>query len=285
MRKLHLVIIDPQNSFCKEVPADQQAVLHDGELCVPNAWDDMVRLASMIDRVGNKFADIHVTLDSHQLLHIANTVFWKNDQGKNPAPFTSIYLDGDKIVGKDLSGNVEPLTTILPSLYNRAKEYIKSLDKGGKYQLTAWPPHCIVGSVGAAVVAPLFESLLRWSLHNYSTIDWVTKGSNPFSEHYGAVAAEVPDPNDPSTQLNTDFIKTLNEADEVVFAGEALSHCLKTTCEQICDSFADDSFIKKCVLLTDASSPVPFFEQNAKDFVDNMVKRGMRLSTTVDYLS
>jgi hypothetical protein len=44
----------------------------------------------------------------------------------------------------------------------------------------------------------------------------VTKGSNMFTEHY-AVFADVPDPKDPSTQLNTPFIE---EADVIIFSGE-----------------------------------------------------------------
>jgi hypothetical protein len=42
--------------------------------------------------------------------------------------------------------------------------------------------------------------------------------------------------------------------------------------------------IRKLVLLTDASSSVTGFEQLGTDFVNEMVKRGMRLSTTAEFL-
>lgn len=281
MRKLHLVVIDPQNSFCKEVPADQQQVLHDGELCVPGAWDDMVRLAAMVDRIGDKLVDVHVTLDSHQLLHIAHPVFFKDDAGNQPGPFTIMTAKAGKIEGSD----GKTYTTMLPSLHTKVLKYLEALESSGRYPHCIWPPHCLIGSPGHSVVAPLMDSLLKWSQRRYATINFVTKGSNPYTEHFGCVRAEVPDANDPGTQLNTDFLRVLNDADEILISGEALSHCVCHSFKDMANEFADDSFIKKCVLLTNASSPVPGFETQANDFISEMTGRGMKLSTTIDYLS
>ena len=58
---IQLLIIDPQNDFCDPK----------GSLFVPGADGDMTRLATMIDRISPKLADIHVTLDSHHLVDIA----------------------------------------------------------------------------------------------------------------------------------------------------------------------------------------------------------------------
>jgi nicotinamidase-related amidase len=74
------------------------------------------------------------------------------------------------------------------------------------------------------------------------------------------------------------------EGDEILLAGEAGSHCLANTVSDMADSFGDDSFISKCVLLTDGTSPVPGFDQLQTDFVAKMTKRGMKTITTVDYL-
>lgn len=279
-RSIHLVVIDPQNSFCKAVPADQQQVLHDGELCVPGAWDDMERLAKMVDRIGNKLVDIHVTLDSHQYLHIAHPVFFKDENGNKPNPFTAMSAVKGNIVGSD----GKTYTTMLPSLHTKVLNYLQALEAGKRYPHVIWPPHCLIGTVGHAVVAPLQDALLRWSQSRYATVNYVTKGSNPYTEHFGCVRAEVPDPNDPGTQLNTDFLRMLNDADEILVSGEALSHCVCHSFRDMANEFADDSFIKKCVLLTDASSPVPGFETQAQDFVTEMTLRGMKLSTTIDYL-
>ena len=114
-------------------------------------------------------------------------------------------------------------------------------------------------------------------------VDFVAKGSNIYTEHYSAVQAEVPDPSDPGTQINIGLIQTLDEADVIAIAGEAGSHCLANTVRDIADNFSDES-IKKLVLLTDATSPVPGFEQNQTDFINEMTARGMQLSTTTEFM-
>lgn len=122
-------------------------------------------------------------------------------------------------------------------------------------------------------------------------VDYVTKGSNPFTEHFSAIQAEVPDPKDPGTQVNTRLIKSLLEADDVLIAGEASSHCVANTVRDIANNFGSDDFVKKLVYLTDASSAVDsvdgngkHFSEYAKEFVQDLVKRGVRTSTTVDFL-
>jgi nicotinamidase/pyrazinamidase len=291
MKKIHLVVIDPQNSFCKVVDQAQQQSLHDGELCVTGAWEDMDRVAAFVKRLGTKLSDIHVTLDSHHLLHIAHPVWYRDSKGNQPDPFTILREQNGSIVGSkvDSAGNlydVGEYNAFKPSVHKRTLEYLRNLATAKRYPHVVWPPHCLIGTPGHNVVPQLMDALLEWvKLNGDATVDFVTKGSNPFVEHFSAVRAEVVDPNDPSTQLNSAFINTLLDADEVLFAGEAGSHCLANTVRDIADSFADDSFIKKCVLLTDGTSPVPGFENYQTAFVSDMTKRGMKTATTVDYLS
>jgi nicotinamidase-related amidase len=290
-RQIHLVVIDPQNSFCKVVPQSEQQVLHDGELCVTGAWDDMNRLSALVDRLGKKLDDIHVTLDSHHPLHIAHQIWYRDSKGNLPDPFTCMREQNGVIIGSkfDANGNaydVGEFTCFKPSVHKKTLEYLKSLAAAKRYPHLIWPTHCLIGTAGHNVVPQLMESLLKWvRAQGDATVDFVTKGSNPYVEHFSAVRAEVIDPGDPSTQLNSGFINTLVQADEVLFAGEAGSHCLANTVRDIADSFADDSFIKKCVLLTDATSPVPGFESYQTTFVADMTKRGMKTATTVDYLA
>jgi nicotinamidase-related amidase len=116
-------------------------------------------------------------------------------------------------------------------------------------------------------------------------VDYVTKGSNPWTEHYSAVCADVPDPADPGTQINTRFIQTLTEADVVAIAGEAGSHCLAYTVRDVANSFGDDSYVQRLVLLEDATSPVSGFENLQSDFIREMRGRGMQVTTTRDFLA
>src|SRR5436190_557764 len=121
--------------------------------------------------------------------------------------------------------------------------------------------------------------------HRFAMVDYVTKGSNPWTEHYSAVCADVPDPSDPGTQINTRFIQTLLEADLVAIAGEAGSHCLANTVRDIARNFGDDSYIQRLVLLEDATCPVPGFEAFQTDFITEMTARGMKITTTCDFLA
>lgn len=290
-KKIDLVIIDPQNSFCKVVDAAQQQSLHDGELCVAGAWDDMTRVANLVKRLGKRLDDIHVTLDSHHPLHIAHPIWYRDSKGNRPDPFTVMREENGSIIGSKLDSSGKPYdvgeyTCFKPSAQKSTLKYLRDLAAAKRYPHVIWPQHCLIGTPGHNVVPQLFDALQSWvDLNGDVVVDYVTKGSNPYTEHFSAVRAEVVDPNDNSTQLNTDFIKLLVEADEVVFAGEAGSHCLANTVRDIADSFADDSFIKKCVLLTDGTSPVPGFESYQTQFISDLTARGMKTSTTVDYLN
>jgi len=263
-KRVELLIIDPQVDFCDP----------SGALYVSGANDDMDRLAGCIKDQSDILYDIHVTLDSHHAVDVAHPIFWRDSTGKNPDPFTIISSDDIK------NGKWNP-TNI--SWKGRMVEYVEKLEADGKYPLCIWPPHCLIGSVGHTVYPSLFEALSEWE-KGFALVDYVTKGSNIYTEHYSAVQAEVPDPEDPSTQINTRLVETLMEADVVLIAGEAGSHCLANTVRDIANAFGDDSYISKLVLLEDATSPVTGFESNQDDFIKEMSARGMIISSTVDLM-
>jgi nicotinamidase-related amidase len=269
--KIHLVVIDPQNDFC--TPNGTLGV-PTGALFVAGADADMARLATMIRRLQGKIADIHVTLDSHHLMDVAHPLFWKDSNGNHPGPFTIISTS-------DLENG--RWTPSIPSFYKRMLEYTKALETGKRYPLCIWPPHCLIGTPGQAIVPDLMAAMNEWAEARQAIVDFVTKGSNITTEHYSAVKAEVPDPNDPGTNLNTRFIQTIEDADVVLWAGEAASHCVANTMRDTMENFGPDA-MKKMVLLTDATSPVTGFEQQYKDFLAEMLAKGMKTSTTVDYL-
>jgi nicotinamidase-related amidase len=265
IKNVHLLVIDPQYDFCRK----------DGSLFVQGATEDIDRLSLMVKRLGSKLDDIHVTLDCHHSIDVAHPIMWRDSAGRHPDPFTIITAADIE------SGRVSPT---LPSLTGRFIEYTKSLEKSGRYPLCIWPPHCLIGSLGNTVMPNLFNELKEWEHKNFGLVDYVSKGSNIYTEHYSAVKAEVPDPDDLSTHVNTKFVQTLMEADVLAIAGEAGSHCLGNTVRDIASEFGDDSYVQKMVLLKDATSPVPGFESFQDDFINEMVGRGMSLSTTVDFL-
>lgn len=257
MSKTHLLVIDPQNDF-----HDQEGA----SLAVPGSLEDAKRLAKVMNRKQKAFDDIHITLDTHQLLDVAHGIMWVDSQGRHPEPFTIITAD-DVRQGKWRAFN--------PAYQQRLATYVEQLEANGRYPLCIWPPHALVGSWGYSLVEPVWEAVLAWERTRIRRVDFVTKGHNPWTEHYSAVQADVPDPADPTTQLNTQLIRTLEQSDVVFLSGQALSHCVANSVRDIANNFGEES-IKKLVLIEDTSSPVPGFDNLAEDFLREMKSRGMQ---------
>jgi nicotinamidase-related amidase len=145
-----------------------------------------------------------------------------------------------------------------------------------------WPDHCIIGSHGQNIFPEFFKAITDWETRFFAIARRTTKGSNMFTEHFSAVKADVPHPEDAGTNLNGEFVKTLKTYDTILLAGEALSHCVANSLYDIANEFAEDQ-IKKFVLLEDASSNVYMCEALGQKFVNDMVKRGMRVSKTTTF--
>ena len=284
--KVHLVVIDPQNDFMGNDDGTPYSVkLADGRMLtatlpVKGAVSDMKRLARFVDRLGTKLEDIHITLDSHRVIDVAHPGMWRDENGKSPNPFTLISSN-------DIVNHI--WTPRNPNLRQRMIDYARTLEAGGNYLLIIWPEHCLIGTWGHNVQSDLAGSLLKWERSQFANVDYVSKGTNPFTEHYGALLAEVPDPSDPSTQLNTAFLTVMQNADIIAFAGEASSHCVLTTLKQVVENIGKEH-LKKFHLLTDCMSPVapapgtPDFPSIADKFLKEMAVEGMTLTTSTELL-
>jgi len=260
MLNVHLLVIDEQFDFSDQPNA---------ALPVPGAYKGAERLAKMISKHKGSIRNITCTLDSHHPFHIAHPIFWEDKKRNNPPPYTPITSDDIK------NGTWTPSVT---ALTDWAMEYTRNLEASGRYSLLVWPPHCLIGRPGSNLITPFANALLEWE-NAPDLVRYVTKGSNYKTEHYSAVKAEVPDPGDPGTQLNIDLVEACENSDMLICAGEALSHCFKFTMEDITANFGEE-IMNKIVFLEDASNPVPGFEQQGVDFINNMTSRGMKISTT-----
>jgi nicotinamidase-related amidase len=268
-RKIHLLMIDPQNDFCiANGPGGEK-----GQLVVGGADQDMARLAAFLTKNERRIEEIHCTLDSHQSVHIAHPIFWIDSKGAHPNPFSTITAD-------DVRNGTWRAS--YPPFQKQALAYVETLAKNGRYQLMIWPPHCLIGSWGAAVVPAVHAALMSWETNRFNRVNFVAKGSNFFTEHYSGVQADVPDPSDTSTKLNTNLIDALTDADEIVITGEALSHCVANTVRDVAAQFGVDN-IKKFTLLQDTSSNVYMCEKLGQDFVLEMAAKGMKLTNTKDW--
>jgi nicotinamidase/pyrazinamidase len=269
----HMLIIDPQNDFC-DLPAERLAPNQAPALPVPGAHADMLRIAGLIERAQGGIAGISVTLDTHHRLDVAHPTFWTDARGGEVAPFTQITaadLRGGRYAPRD------------PAARERVLAYLDRLEAAGRYTLMVWPVHCEIGSWGQLVHADVLAALNQWESNGHGVVNRVVKGTNPWTEHYSAIEAEVPDADDESTQRNAGLIALLGGADRVYICGEAGSHCVRATTEHLVANL-DTRQIARLVLLTDCMSPVSGFEPQQQAFIDAMAARGARLATAAEVL-
>lgn len=112
-------------------------------------------------------------------------------------------------------------------------KYLAALQRGQRFEHTIWPQHCIIGSLGHNVVGVLNAALQDWTRYTGKDVFYVMKGQNCRTEMYSALEAEVEDPTDSNTALNSKLLEMLRLCDKVVVAGEALSHCVNFTMRDI----------------------------------------------------
>jgi nicotinamidase-related amidase len=256
-RRVHLLLIDAQKDFC----------LPEGALFVAGrsgaaAIDDSRRMAELVYRNLDTITDITTTLDTHFAYQIFFPSFWL-DRGDQP-------LEAHRVITADqiASGEVRPNPAVARWLCNgnygwlvqQVTDYCRQLERAGKYQLYLWPPHCLLGSDGHALVGVVHEARL---FHAYarSAQSWCeVKGGNPLTENYSVLRPEVLTRFDgaPLAQRNTQFIKTLLAADAVVIAGQAASHCVKSSIDDLLAEIvaADPALARKVYVVADCMSAV-----------------------------
>ena len=259
--KLSLLIVDPQNDFC-----DPR-----GSLYVKGAEEDMVRLSDAVRRLKDRWERIHVTLDTHHLVDVGHPIFWIDPEGNHPKPFTIITVEDVE------KGRWSPSDE---SLKDRMLRYVRALHENGRYPLTIWPPHCLIGSWGHNVFEPLHKALLEWE-KGYAMVEYAQKAFNPYTEHYSVIQADVPDESDPSTLPNRRLIEAVRDAETVVVAGEALSHCVANTMRDIAIHLGEKG-LRKFVLLKDCTSPVAGFEAEADLFLKDAIRMGVQVTESTE---
>lgn len=233
---VHLVIIDMQVDFCHQ----------NGSLYVPGAMGDIQRTIEFIYNNAERITNITCSLDSHLPHQIFHPAWWADEAGNHPAPFTLITYDDIK------QGKWRPLVAPVQST-----NYVKQLEQEAKKQLTIWPYHVMIGSIGNALDPELFTAVLYHSIARKTQPTWLTKGSIPLTEHYSIIQPEVPVPNHPMGGKNKAFLDTLAQADVVVIAGEAESHCVLETVEDLVEDFSSQpEALQKIYFLRDCTSPV-----------------------------
>lgn len=267
-KRTMLVIVDGQRDF----------VHKDGTLSVPGAVPDMQRLADfMYTNVGNLTA-ITASMDSHfgeRMIFLGD--WWKDmETGGHPDPYTPIY--SKEIVAGRWLALVDPVWSI---------KYVDQLEKNGQLNHRIWPKHCVVGTDGQRLVPAIEEAIAYHSAARKTTPSYITKGTNRRVEHFGIFGAQVPDPSDPSTQLNTAMLDIIASYDRIYVAGEAKSHCVLKTMQQMLTYFSNQpDVISKIRFMMDCTSSVVSpdvdFELLANAELKDMESKGVVLVNSTD---
>lgn len=256
--RICLMAIDVQNTFC----------IPDFELFVAGrsgigAIDDNIRLCEFIYRNLDVITEIAPTMDTHTVMQIFHPIFWINDAGEHPIPAaTMISLeDVQKGVWK-----VNPAVAYSIGkgnylvLQQHAIHYVKKLTEEGKYPLTIWPYHAILGGIGHALVSSVEEAIFFHNIARNSQTNFEIKGGNPLTENYSVLRPEVLEGanNRPIAQKNTRFLQKLLDFDAVIIAGQAKSHCVAWTIDDLLTEIMtqDPKLAEKVYLLEDCTSPV-----------------------------
>jgi nicotinamidase-related amidase len=251
-----LMLIDIQNTFC--IPGFELFV---GGRSGTGAIDDNRRLAEFIYRNLGSITHISVTLDTHRTQQVFHPVFFVDSDGNHPAPYTDIHA-------AELQAGKWRFNPALAAQFGISPEYgqemmqhyTQSLESKGKYALTIWPYHAMLGGIGHALVPAIEEAVFFHSLARLNQPDFEIKGEQPFTENYSVVGPEVlaGPMGEPLGARHSKFIEQLQQFDRLYIAGQAKSHCVAWSVADLLKDIqaVDSSLAEKIYLLEDCTTPV-----------------------------
>jgi len=245
-----LLLVDVQNTFC--TPGFELFVAGRSGI---GALEDNRRLCSFLYRNLGAITQTVVTQDTHQAFQIFHAPFLVDADGRHPDPYTLVtpedvaagrwHIDADAAEVAGLARADEHLAA-----------YVEALAAGGKYDLTIWPFHAMLGGIGHALVSAVEEALFFHAVARRSQTRFEIKGRNPLTEHYSVLGPEVlrGSQGEPLGERNTALVELLLGFDAVIIAGQAKSHCVAWTVEDLVSDVP--AIASRLYLLEDCSSPV-----------------------------
>ena len=285
--RVALLLVDVQNTFC--IPEFELFV---GGRSGTGAVDDNRRLCEFIYRNLGVITRVFPTMDTHQPLQIFHSIFLVDENGRHPAPYT--LISADEVAAGKWRVNpaaAEALGTDAQNMNSYLRHYAEALKRSGKFSLTVWPYHAMLGGIGHALVPAVEEAIFFHSIARTAQPDIQIKGQNPLTENYSAIGPEVltgPD-GEPIAKKNTALVENLLKFDAVIVAGQAKSHCVAWTVNDLLRETRqrDASAAGKFYLLDDCSSAVVVpgvidYTEEAEAAYSRFAAAGMhRVSSTV----
>jgi len=256
-RRIGLLLVDVQNTFC----------LPDFELFVSGrsgsgAVGDAERICRFLYANLGRISQVVATLDTHAAAQIFHPLFWVDAQGEHPSPHTQLSVadveSGRWRVNPALASRL-PLPEGL-DLAAYACHYVRSLAAAGKYALTVWPYHSMLGGIGHALVSAVEEAVFFHSVARAAPARFEVKGEGALTEHYSALRPEVMADAEgrPVGSRNAALVDALLAFEALIIAGEAKSHCVAWTVEDLLAEIraVDAALARRVYLLEDCASPV-----------------------------
>jgi nicotinamidase-related amidase len=253
--RICLLAVDVQNTFC----------IPDFELFVAGrsgtgAVDDNRRLCAFLYRNLGTITQIFPSLDTHQAMQVFHAIWLVDEDGNHPPPYTLVSAEDVEVGRWRVNTAVaEALGLDLDYAERHLANYTRRLAEGGKYDLTVWPYHAMLGGIGHALVSAVEEAVFFHGIARRSRPEFQVKGDNPLTEHYSILGPEVtegPD-GDRLAGTNTELIGKLLTFDAVVVAGQAKSHCMAWTIDDLlAHDVLRERLAERTYLLEDCTSPV-----------------------------
>jgi nicotinamidase-related amidase len=286
--RVALLLVDVQNTFC--LPEFELFV---GGRSGRGAVEDSARLCSFLYENLGRISQVVATLDTHTAVQIFHPVFWVDEAGRHPPPHTVLGLEeietGRWRVNPRIAAAVAPRPGFDVEAW--ARDYARQLHDGGKYPLVVWPYHSMLGGLGHALVSAVEEAVFFHSIARQSPTRFEIKGRNPLTENYSVLRPEVTTGRDGEriALANPALLEDLFSFDAVIVAGQARSHCVAWTVEDLLGEIRarDPGRAGRVYLLDDCSSPVVVpgvvdYTEPAERAYARFAEAGMRrvLSTT-----
>lgn len=267
--------IDVQVGFC--TPG--------ASLFVPGAVEDTQRTVEWLYRNLDKVSALFFSMDTHRMFQIFHPAWWVDAKGQHPAPLTPIFHE--EVRAGKWTAVAHPKESL---------EYVKRLEASGKYVLTVWPYHTLLGGLSHALVPAMMEAALFHAAARRHQTHFETKGTHAMTENYSVLSPEVTELNGQVVgSFNAPFFKLLMEYDRVYVFGQAKSHCVLSTLNDIQAHVlqSDPKLAEKIWILEDAMSPVPApplnplpahldFPRIATEAIEKWRRAGMKVVKTTD---
>lgn len=269
--------IDVQVAFC--TPG--------ASLFVPGAVEDTQRALRWLYTNLDRVTELVFSLDTHRAFQIFHPAWWQDTGGQPPPPLT-VITSADIRAGR-WRATRHPEESLA---------YCERLEASGKYVLTIWPYHALLGGLSHALVPAVYEASLFHALVRDTPTWFEVKGEHPLTENYSVFSPEVTEVRGQKVgEFNTRLFDHLLSFDRVYVFGQAKSHCVMSTLLDLRQHIerTDRSKMGRIFILEDAMSPVPAppleplppaldFPRVADAAIRDLQKAGMHVVRTTERL-